>query len=70
MFENEKSQGGWRFHNDLHNFYFSPVIIWLLKSRKMTQRRCVARMVETRDICKMQVGKPQKRAPLLMYRRT
>jgi hypothetical protein len=34
-----------KLHNDkLHNFYFSPIIIWMIKSRRMRWAGRVARM--------------------------
>jgi hypothetical protein len=52
--------GGWRkLHNEeLHNLYFSPNIIRTIKSRGMRRAEHVARMWETRNTCRILVGKP------------
>jgi hypothetical protein len=37
--------GGWRkLHNELHNLYYSPSIIRIIKSRRMRWARHIARM--------------------------
>jgi hypothetical protein len=46
-----------KLHNEeLHNFYFSPNIIRLIKSRKMRWTRHVARMGETKNAYRILVG--------------
>jgi hypothetical protein len=54
--------GGWRkLHNEeLHNFYSSPSIIRMIKSRRMRW----ARMGEKRNACRILVGKPERKRPL------
>jgi hypothetical protein len=58
--------GGWRkLHNEeLHNFYSSPSIIRMLKSRRMKWARHVARIWEKRNSCRILVGKPEGKRPL------
>jgi hypothetical protein len=53
--------GGWRkLHNEeLHNFYSSPGIIRIIKSRKMRWAGHVARMGEKRNVYRLLVGKPE-----------
>jgi hypothetical protein len=63
--------GDWRkLHNEeLHNFYSSPNIIRMIKSRRMRWAGHVARMGETRNACRILVGKPEGRRPLGRPRR-
>jgi hypothetical protein len=58
--------GGWRrMHNgELHNLYASPNIISVIKSRRITWERHVARMGETRNSYNILVGKPEGKTPL------
>jgi hypothetical protein len=53
--------GSWRkLHNEeLHNFYSSPNISRLIKSRRMGWAGHVARMVETRNAYRILMGKPE-----------
>jgi hypothetical protein len=53
--------GDWReLHNkELHNLYFSPNIIRMIKSRRMRWAGHVARMGETRTAYSILVGKPK-----------
>jgi hypothetical protein len=57
--------GGWRkLHNEeLHNLYYSPSIIRIIKSRRMRWARHVARMGEKRNVCILLVGKPEGKRP-------
>jgi hypothetical protein len=52
--------GDWRkLHNEeLHNLYSSPNIIKMIKSMRMGWAGHVARMGETRNACRILVGKP------------
>jgi hypothetical protein len=54
------SAENWRkLHNEeLHNFYSSPNIIRMIKSRRMSWAGHVARMGETRNAYRILVGKP------------
>jgi hypothetical protein len=58
--------GGWRkLHNEeLHNFYSSPSIIRIIKSRRMRWAGHVARMVGKRNVYRLLVGKPEGKRPL------
>jgi hypothetical protein len=51
---------GWRkLHNEeLHNFYSSPNIIRMVKSRSMRWAGRIARMGEKRNVYRILVGKP------------
>jgi hypothetical protein len=57
--ERDEIIGGWRkLHNqELHNFYSSPNIIRMLKSRRMRWAGHVARMGEKSNAYRMLVGK-------------
>jgi hypothetical protein len=63
---------GWRkLHNEeLHNLYFSPSIIILMKSRRMRWAGHVTRMGEKRNVYRLLVGKPEGRRPLGRPRRS
>jgi hypothetical protein len=52
---------GWRKLNneELNNVCFSPGIIRLIKSRRMSWAAHVARMGEKRNACRILVGKPE-----------
>jgi hypothetical protein len=60
--------GGWRklLNEELHtrNLYFSPIIIKMIKSRKMIWAGHVGRMAEKRNPCRILVGKPEGKRPL------
>jgi hypothetical protein len=58
--------GGWRkLHNEgLHNLYFSPRIIGMTKWRGVKWTGHVARMGEKITICRLLVGKPERKRPL------
>jgi hypothetical protein len=69
VFENRALRrifAGWRIlHNEeLHNLYFSPSIIRIIKSRRMRWAGHVARMGEKRNVYRMLVGKPEGSRPL------
>jgi hypothetical protein len=49
---------------ELHNLYFSPNIIRMIKSRKMRLAGHLARMGETRNAYRLLVGKPEGEKPL------
>jgi hypothetical protein len=53
--------GEWRkLHNEeLHNLYFSPSIIRIMKSRRMRWAEHVERMGEKRNAYRLLVGKPE-----------
>jgi hypothetical protein len=51
-------RGGWRkLHNEeLHNMYYSPSIIRIIKSRRMRWAGLVARMGEKMNVSRLLVG--------------
>jgi hypothetical protein len=63
--------GGWRkLHNEeLHDFYSSPSIIRIMKSRRMRWAGHVARMGEKNNAHRLLVGKPERKRPLGRTRR-
>jgi hypothetical protein len=57
-------------HNEeLHNLYFSPNIIRIIKSRRMRWAGHVARMGEEMNAYRILVGKPEGKRPLGRHRR-
>jgi hypothetical protein len=62
--------GDWRKpHNEeLHNLYFSPSIIRMMKSRRMRSAGDVACMGET-NAYRVLVRKPERKRPLRRHRR-
>jgi hypothetical protein len=67
--QRHKITGGWRIlHNEeLHNLYFSPNIIRLIKSRNKRWTGHVARMGEKMNADRILVGKPEGKRPLGTY---
>jgi hypothetical protein len=63
--------GGWRkLHNEeLHNWYCSPSIIRIIKSRRMRWAGHVARIREKRNAYSILMGKPEAKRPLERPRR-
>jgi hypothetical protein len=62
--------GGRKLHNEeLHNLYYSPSIIRVLKSRRMRWAGHVARMGEKRNAYRILVGNPEGKRPLGRPRR-
>jgi hypothetical protein len=59
-------KGGRRKLNieELHNFYCSPSIIRMIKSRKIRWAGHVARIGEKRNAYRVSVGKPEGKKPL------
>jgi hypothetical protein len=57
---------GWRkLHNeDLHNLYFPPNIIRIIKSKRVRWAGHVARMGEKRNAYRILVVKPEEKRPL------
>jgi hypothetical protein len=52
-------------HNEeLHNFYSSPSVVRMNKSRRMRWAGHVARMGENRNAYRILVGKPERKRPL------
>jgi hypothetical protein len=65
-----ETAGGWRkLHNEeIHNFYVSPHIITVIKSRRMKWAGHVARMEEVRSAYVIWVGKPERKIPFGKHR--
>jgi hypothetical protein len=63
--------GEWRkLHNEeLNDRYSSPNIVRVMKSRRMGWAGHAARMVESRDVYRVLVGKPEVKRPLVRPRR-
>jgi hypothetical protein len=63
--------GGWRkLHNvEVHNLYFSPDIIRLIKSRKVRWAGHVAHTGQKRKAYKVLMGKPERKKSLGRPRR-
>jgi hypothetical protein len=56
--------GEWRVHNEeLYALYSSPNIIWVIKSRRLSCARHVARMGDRKGAYTVLVGKPEGRKP-------
>jgi hypothetical protein len=55
----DEVKGDWRkLHNEeLHGLYSSPIIVRVIKSRRMRWAEHVAHMGERRGVCRMLVGK-------------
>ena len=54
-----------RLHNkELNDLYYSPNIMWVIKSRRMRWTGHVARMGEESGVYRVLVGKPEGRSPL------
>jgi hypothetical protein len=62
---------GWRkLHNEmLHNLYFYPSVIKMIKSRRMRWTGHVASMLEKKNAYRLVVGKPEGKRPLGRPRR-
>jgi hypothetical protein len=59
-----------KLHNEeLHNLYFSPNIIRMMKSRRMRLAGHVARMGEKRNACRILIGTPERKRLLGRPRR-
>jgi hypothetical protein len=69
--QRDEVTGDWRKpHNEeFHNFYSSPNVIIMIKSRRMRWARHVSRMGATRTTYRILVGKPEGRRPLGRPRR-
>jgi hypothetical protein len=67
----DRVTGEWiKLHNEeLHNLYSSPIIIIIIKSRRMRWAGHVARMGEKRNVYRLLVGNPEGKRPLGRPRR-
>jgi hypothetical protein len=63
--------GAWRqLHNEeLHDLYFSPTIVRVIKSRRMRWAGDVRRMWEERGVYRVLMGKPEQNRTLGRPRR-
>jgi hypothetical protein len=52
------------YNEQFHNFFSSPNIISLIKSKRIKWARHVARIGEEENACKILVGKPEGNGPL------
>jgi hypothetical protein len=71
IFGLKRMTDGWRkLHNvELHNFYFSPSVIRMIKLRRMRWAGYMTRMGERRNAYRILVGKPEGKRPLGKPRR-
>jgi hypothetical protein len=54
-----------KLHNEeLNDLYSTPIIVWVIKSRRMRCEGNVARMGERRGVYGILVGKPESKRPL------
>jgi len=69
--KSDEVTGEWRkLHNkELNDLYFSPNIVLVAKSRRMSWAGHVARMVARRGVCRVLVGKPERKKPLVRPKR-
>jgi hypothetical protein len=67
----DEVMGGWRkLHNEeLHNFYYSPSVIEIIKSRRMRWTGHVTCVRERRNIYRILVETPEGKRPLGRPRR-
>jgi len=57
--------GEWRkLHKELNDLYCSPIIVRMIKSRRMRWAEHVACMGERRGVYRILVGKPEGKRPL------
>jgi hypothetical protein len=67
----EEDESWRKLHNDeLHDLYFSPNVVRVIKSRRMRWVGHVALMGEGRGVYKVLVGKPEGKRPLGRPRHT
>jgi hypothetical protein len=61
---NEVAEGWRKLHKEeLHNLYYSPSIIRMIKSKRMKWAGHVARVLEKWNTYKLLVGKPEGKRP-------
>jgi hypothetical protein len=68
--ERDKVTEEWRkLHNEkLNDLYSSPTIVWVIKSIRMGLAGHVACMGKGRGVCRVLVGKPEGKRPLVRPR--
>jgi hypothetical protein len=66
-----EEDGSWRklHNNELHDLYYSPNIVRVIKSTRMRWAGHVARMGEGRNAYRVLVGRPEGKRPLGRPRR-
>ena len=64
--KNDEITGEWRIlrNEELNKLFSSPNIVRVIKSRRMSWARHVARMGEARGVYRVLVGKPEGKRPL------
>ena len=67
----DEVMGEWRrlYNEELNDLYCSPNIVRVIKLRRMRWAGHVARMGEERGVCRILVGKPEGKRPLVRPRR-
>ena len=62
----KNENGDWRRpHNEeLRSLYRSPKIVWMIKSKRLSWARHVARLGEGRRACEILAGKPTEKRPI------
>jgi hypothetical protein len=68
----DEMTGDWRiklYNEELHDFYSSPNIIRMIKSRKVRWAGHVARMGEKKNAYRISVAKPERKRPVGRPRR-
>jgi hypothetical protein len=66
----EVTGGCRKLHNEeLHNLYSSPIIIRMIRSRRMRWAGHVARIETKMNACRILVGKPEEKKPQGRQRR-
>ena len=63
--KSDEVTGKWRrLHNEeLHDLYFLPDVIWLIKSSRMRWAGGTAHMGQKTTVCRILVGNPEAKRP-------
>jgi hypothetical protein len=66
-----EEDGSWRklLNDELHNLYFSPNVVRVIKSRRMRWAAHLARMGDRRGVYRVLGGRPEGKRPLKRPRR-